>query len=180
MTSCCFRPMASAMGHHFGNALISRYWTEVNNDLVHRAVKLYPDRFVGVCSLPQSPGVSPQAVCRGARALRQGSRLHRVQSEPRFHRAGSGRDRRSATRPGIPSYEKLQELDAAAMLHASATCNPAFHTTGSHYLNTDAHGIHAADGIPNLPGFPAAASDHHRTAAATCRSRKRGTGRCAS
>ena len=24
-----------------------------------------------------------------------------------------------------------------AMIHASATCNPAFHTTGSHYLNVD-------------------------------------------
>ena len=24
------------------------------------------------------------------------------------------------------------------MIHASATCNPAFHTTGSHYLNVDA------------------------------------------
>ena len=51
-----FSPMASAMGHHFGNALISRHWTEMNNDLVHRAVKLFPTRFVPVCSLPQSPG----------------------------------------------------------------------------------------------------------------------------
>src|SRR3990167_5325277 len=43
-----FSPMASAMGHHFGSALISRHWTEVNNDLIHRVCKLYPDRFVGV------------------------------------------------------------------------------------------------------------------------------------
>src|SRR4030095_15542793 len=53
-------PMASAMGHHFGNALISRHWTEVNNDLVHRACTLFPPRFIPVCSLPQSPGVSPR------------------------------------------------------------------------------------------------------------------------
>ena len=32
----------------------------------------------------------------------------------------------------------MQELDVPAMMHASATCNPAFHTTGSHYLNVDA------------------------------------------
>ena len=32
-----FSPMASAMGHHFGNALVSRHWTEVSNELVHRA-----------------------------------------------------------------------------------------------------------------------------------------------
>ena len=37
-----------------------------------------------------------------------------------------------------PLYEKLVELDVTAMMHASATCNPAFHTTGSHYLNVDA------------------------------------------
>jgi 4-oxalmesaconate hydratase len=36
-----------------------------------------------------------------------------------------------------PVYEKLVALDASAMIHASATCNPAFHTTGSHYLNAD-------------------------------------------
>ena len=37
-----FSPMASAMGHHFGNALVSRHWTEVNNDLINRVVNLYP------------------------------------------------------------------------------------------------------------------------------------------
>jgi 4-oxalmesaconate hydratase len=37
-----------------------------------------------------------------------------------------------------PLYEALVALDVPAMLHASATRNPAFHTTGSHYLNVDA------------------------------------------
>jgi 4-oxalmesaconate hydratase len=36
-----------------------------------------------------------------------------------------------------PLYAKLEELEAAVMMHASATCNPAFQTTGSHYLNVD-------------------------------------------
>src|SRR5919112_5938364 len=40
-----FSPMASAMGHHFGNELISRHWTEVSNDLIHRVCSLYPERF---------------------------------------------------------------------------------------------------------------------------------------
>src|SRR5438094_1558866 len=31
-----FSPMASAMGHHFGNELISRHWTEVSNELINR------------------------------------------------------------------------------------------------------------------------------------------------
>jgi 4-oxalmesaconate hydratase len=31
----------------------------------------------------------------------------------------------------------MVELDVPAMVHVSATCNPNFHTTGSHYLNAD-------------------------------------------
>jgi 4-oxalmesaconate hydratase len=56
-----FSPMASAMGHHFGSETISRHWTEANNDLIHRVCRLYPERFVGVCSLPQSPRVALSA-----------------------------------------------------------------------------------------------------------------------
>src|SRR5438067_12249519 len=56
-----FSPMASAMGHHFGGGLISRHWTEASNDLVYRACRLYPQRYIGVCALQQSPGVRPAA-----------------------------------------------------------------------------------------------------------------------
>jgi len=31
----------------------------------------------------------------------------------------------------------MVELDVPAMIHVSAACNPAFHTTGSHYLGGD-------------------------------------------
>ena len=36
-----------------------------------------------------------------------------------------------------PIYEKLCELDVPAMVHVSMSCNPAFHTTGAHYINAD-------------------------------------------
>ena len=132
-----FSPMASAMGHHFGNALVSRHWTEVNNDLIHRVVKLYPRRFVGVCSLPQSPGVSPKECAE---------ELERCVTELGFIGCNLNPDPSGGfwTGPPLgddawyPLYEKLQDLEAAAMMHASATCNPAFHSTGSHYLNVDA------------------------------------------
>lgn len=35
---------------------IVRYWVEENNDLIARTVRLYPQRFRGVCALPQTPG----------------------------------------------------------------------------------------------------------------------------
>ena len=31
----------------------------------------------------------------------------------------------------------MVELDVPAMIHVSASCNPAFHATGAHYLNGD-------------------------------------------
>jgi 4-oxalmesaconate hydratase len=131
-----FSPMASAMGHHFGNETISRHWTEVSNDLIHRVCTLYPDRFVGVCALPQSPGVSPGGCVE---------ELERCVKELGFVGCNLNPDPSGGhwTDPPLgdewwyPLYEKLVELNASAMMHASATCNPAFHTTGSHYLNVD-------------------------------------------
>jgi len=53
-----FSPRASAMAHHIGDETTSRHWTQHCNDLINRVCNLYPSNFVGVCQLPQSPGVS--------------------------------------------------------------------------------------------------------------------------
>jgi 4-oxalmesaconate hydratase len=37
----------------------------------------------------------------------------------------------------FPLYEKMVELDVPAMIHVAASCNPAFHHTGAHYMNGD-------------------------------------------
>ena len=57
-----FSPRASAMGHHIGSGETSLEWTSLCNDLIARVVELYPDNFVGVCQLPQSPGAGNQDV----------------------------------------------------------------------------------------------------------------------
>ena len=54
-----FSPRAAGMAHHIGDAATSRAWSEICNDMIHRCVSLYPRNFVGVCQLPQSPGVAP-------------------------------------------------------------------------------------------------------------------------
>src|SRR5687767_12105197 len=54
-----FSPIAGAMAHHICNAATIYTWSRICNDLIHRVCTLYPDNFVGVCQLPQSPGVSP-------------------------------------------------------------------------------------------------------------------------
>ena len=41
-----FSPRASGMGHDFGSELVSRYWTEINNDLIARVCTMFPDRLI--------------------------------------------------------------------------------------------------------------------------------------
>ena len=54
-----FSPRAGGMGHHIGNAVTSALWSDICNELIHRVCTLFPKNFVGVCQLPQSPGVNP-------------------------------------------------------------------------------------------------------------------------
>jgi 4-oxalmesaconate hydratase len=61
-----FSPIAGLMSHHLGNERTSLEWAEVSNDLVHRVCDMYPDNFVPVCQLPQSP--MPRRRRTGARA----------------------------------------------------------------------------------------------------------------
>jgi 4-oxalmesaconate hydratase len=131
-----FSPMASAMGHHFGGPGISRHWTEVSNDLIARVCRLYPDRFAGVCALPQSPGVAPRECVEELTRCVQDLGFVGCNLNP-DPSGGYWTDPPLGDAWWYPLYEALVALDVPAMVHASATCNPAFHTTGSHYLNVD-------------------------------------------
>src|ERR1700693_2947440 len=54
-----FSPRAMGMSHHIGDESTSKYWSQTCNELIHRVCTLYPRNFVGVCQLPQTPGVRP-------------------------------------------------------------------------------------------------------------------------
>ncbi|MFF4592283.1 amidohydrolase family protein [Amycolatopsis sp. NPDC001319] len=131
-----FSPRASAMGHHIGDEAVSTEWARVNNDLVHRVTQLYPDKFIGVCQLPQSPGVPVEHSV---------AELRRCVEELGFVGCNLNPDPSGGhwTTPPLtdkswyPFYEAMVELDVPAMVHVSASDNPSFHATGAHYLNAD-------------------------------------------
>ena len=131
-----FSPRASAMAHHIGNEITSLHWSQACNDLIQRVCSLYPENFVGVCQLPQSPGVPP-AHCAGE--------LERCVRELGFIGCNLNPDPSGGhwTAPPLtdrhwyPLYEKMVELEVPAMIHVSSSCNPNFHATGAHYLNAD-------------------------------------------
>jgi 4-oxalmesaconate hydratase len=131
-----FSPRASAMAHHIGNETTSRNWTEACNDLIHRVVSLYPDNFVGVCQLPQSPGVAP--VNSAAELERCVKQLGFIGCNLNPDPSGGHWDSPPLTdKHWYPLYEKMVELDVPAMVHVSSSCNPNFHATGAHYINAD-------------------------------------------
>ena len=131
-----FSPRASAMGHHLGNEATSTRWTRLCNDLIYRVCGLYPHNFVGVCQLPQSPGVAPaNSVAELERCvLELGFIGCNLNPDPS---GGHWNSPPLTDRHWYPLYEKMVELDVPAMVHVSASCNPNFHATGAHYLNAD-------------------------------------------
>jgi 4-oxalmesaconate hydratase len=131
-----FSPRASAMEHHVPDTQVSRQWARVNNDLIHRVVGLFPEHFIGVCQLPQTPGGSLDDSV---------AELRRCVQELGFVGANLSPDPSGGhwTSPPMtdeywfPIYEALVELDVPAMIHVSASCNPSFHALGAHYINAD-------------------------------------------
>jgi 4-oxalmesaconate hydratase len=131
-----FSPKASGMEHHLADPATARAWARASNDLVQRVTALYPDRFAGVCQLPQTPGGDiADSVAELRRCVTDlgfvGANLNPDPSGGRW------------TSPPLtdeawfPLYEAMVELDVPAMVHVSSSCVPAVHTLGGHYLNAD-------------------------------------------
>ena len=131
-----FSPRASTMAHHIGDERVSAEWTRRCNDLIARVVALYPETFIGVCQLPQSPGVPI------AHSIAE---LERCINELGFVGCNLNPDPSGGHWTGLPLtdkawypfFEKMVELDVPAMVHVSGSCNANFHATGAHYLNAD-------------------------------------------
>jgi 4-oxalmesaconate hydratase len=131
-----FSPRASAMGHDHPDVDVAVAWARASNDLVHRVTELFPDRFAGVCQLPQTPNGPLGPVV---------AELRRCVEELGFVGCNLNPDPSGGhwTSPPLtdeawfPLYEAMVELDVPAMVHVSNSCNPAAHTLGAHYLNAD-------------------------------------------
>jgi len=128
-----FSPRASAMAPHVGDEAVAIAWARANNDLIKRCVDLYPERFVGVCMLPQNPKADLTASV---------AELRRCVEELGFVGCNLNPDPGGGhfTAPPLtdrfwyPFYEAMVELDVPAMIHVSGSCNPGLHATGAYYI----------------------------------------------
>ena len=149
-----FSPRASWMEHHVGNEHTSRFWS--------RALQR-PDP-ADLRSVPRQlrTGLPAAAVAGRCRSTRRSRELRRCVDEMGFVGCNLNPDPSGgmwngptlADRAFWPLYEALCELDVPAMIHVSATCNPHFHSTGSHYLGCRHDGVHAGDDVRPVPRLP--------------------------
>ncbi|HWC79654.1 MAG TPA: amidohydrolase family protein [Pseudonocardiaceae bacterium] len=130
-----FSPRASAMAHHQGDIEVGAAWARACNDLIARVVELFPDSFAGVAQLPQTAGEPlDAAIAELRRTVDLGFVGLNLSPDP----SGGHWNSPPMTDPyWFPLYEAMCELDVPGMVHVSASCNPAFHATGAHYLNAD-------------------------------------------
>ncbi len=102
---------------------IVHWWVAANNDAIALSVKLAPDRYRGVCSLPQAGGVSTKNCIE---------ELERCVKDLGFVGCMINPDPWEGEQltPGMgdeywyPLYEKMVELDVPAMIHSAACKNP--------------------------------------------------------
>ncbi len=131
-----FSPIAGLMSHHLGNERTSLEWARVSNDNVKRVCELFPDNFVPVCQLPQSPGVPPaNSIPELRRCIEElGFVGCNVNPDPT---GGYWTGKPFTDREWYPLFEAMCDLDVPGMVHVAASCNPNFHGTGAHYINAD-------------------------------------------
>jgi 4-oxalmesaconate hydratase len=130
-----FSPRASAMAPHIGDEGVAKKWAQVNNDLIKRCAELYPEIFVPVCMLPQSPKADMQgSIEELERCVDMGFVGCNLNPDP-----GGGKFEHPPLTDAFwyPFYEKMVELDVPAMIHVSGSCNPAMHATGAYYIAAD-------------------------------------------
>lgn len=130
-----FSPRASAMAPHVGDESVAKLWARVNNDLIQRCANLYPDIFVPVCMLPQSPAADMQgSIEELERCVDMGFVGCNLNPDP-----GGGHFKHPplTDRFWYPFYEKMVDLDVPAMIHVSGSCNPGLHATGAYYIAAD-------------------------------------------
>lgn len=130
-----FSPKASGMEHHVSDPVLATAWARASNDLVHRVAELYPETFMPMAQLPQTPEGNIDGVVAEVRRTVGDLGFVGVNLNPDPSGTWAGLP---ITDPSwFPVFEALQELDAPAMVHVSTACNPNFHTLGAHYLNAD-------------------------------------------
>jgi 4-oxalmesaconate hydratase len=127
-------PRPFTLMHSEDPAIIIDWFTEETNNIIYRTTQLFPDRFRGMCSLPQTLLTDP---------THQVDELRRCVNELGFVGAMINPDPAEGgvpTAPGLgdrywyPFYEALCELDVPALVHSASCRAPARESYTLHFI----------------------------------------------
>ncbi len=154
-----FSPRASGMAHHVGSEAVSRQWTTVCNDLIHRICTLLPDNFVARRpAAPVSRRVARELHSR-ARTHRQRARLRRRQ--PQSRPDGRLLDRSAADRSAlVPDLRETVRARGAGDDSCLLVLQSEFPRDRRALPQRRHDRLHAADSRQSLQGFPDAEIRH--------------------
>jgi 4-oxalmesaconate hydratase len=143
------RPFALMHSHHSLRDI--RTWIEIQNDLIHRTVGMYPTRFRGVCGLPQMDGQPIETVFPELdRCINQlGFIGALVNPDPA---EGRGTSPRLGDPYWYPLWERLCELDVPAHIHSAGCCGRE--TYDEHFASEESLAITAVAHSEVFERFP--------------------------
>jgi 4-oxalmesaconate hydratase len=118
------------------SAKLVTWFTEETNSIIARQVKLFPDTFRGVCSLPLTPGVSPASVLPYLEKCVKQDGFVGLLLNPDPGECGGVETPALGERYWYPLYEKMVELDIPGHIH-SAGCRSERLTYSTHFINEE-------------------------------------------
>lgn len=152
----CVSPRPFQMMHSEKPSKLVQWFTEEVNDVIHRQTQLYPDRFVGVCGLPQSPGESlDMAIHELDRCVKLGFKGCLLNPDP-YENRGNGKAPPMGDRYWYPLYERLCEYDIPAHVHATCSHCAEREPYTLHFINeetTATFGLLNSDVFKDFPSL---------------------------
>ena len=145
-------PRPFQMMHSAKPARLVHWFTEETNNLIARSVQLMPDRFFGICGLPQAAGEPIENVLPELeRCVGLGFKGCLLNPDP--YENGGTEAPGLGDRYWYPLYEKLCELDVPAHIHATGSQSDRTPYT-LHFINEESIAVFSLVDSNVLADFP--------------------------
>ena len=146
-------PRPFQLMHSERPAKIVDWWCKANNDAIAMSVKLAPDRYRGVCGLPQVWGESPRNCLEELErcVVEMGFVGCMIDPDP-----SEGQDLNVPTMENeywYPLYEKMVELDVPALMHTAA-CKSSRESYSNHFITEESIQVLAMANSRLFEDFP--------------------------
>jgi OH-DDVA meta-cleavage compound hydrolase len=133
-------PRPYQLMHSEQPARLVRWFIEECNNLTHRTCQLYPEKFVGVCALPQSPGMEIKFVLDEVDRCITEQGMCGILLNPDPYEGEGGPAPGLGSDYWYPLYQRAVDLDVPVFIHA-ASCRSERESYTVHFLTEETIGI---------------------------------------